>query len=170
MQIGIEVSGVGEVVARLKVLQAKIQWNMKQGLVNASEKLRDSAINNLTNSPWPPSTADLSIRAKSSWINTGSQQNSVNLECISQHAAAVELGTFASPKLRDGRFYASELTTGGVFPIGLNQGIPVAFRTSIAPQQPKAYLGNAMRNPTTINEMINEVGKVLKTTIASVSG
>ena len=171
MRYSIEVSGIEKVVANLNKLQALIKWNGKQGLVNASEKLRDSAIASLANSTWSPSVNDLSIRDKSSWINTGGSQNMVNLVCISEHALAVEKGTWGSPKLRDGRFHADELTqTGGPFPVGLNQGMLVWFAGGIAPQPPKNYLTGAMKNPTTINEMINEVGKVLKSSIAQVGG
>ena len=172
MRYSIEVSGVDKVVANLNKLRALIEWNIKDGLVNASEKLRNQAIRNLSNSVWSQSTVDMSIRDESSWKPINKSKNVIDLVCFSQHAAAVELGTFKSSKLGDdGRFHADELTKGGVpFPVGLNQGMLVWFAGGIAPQPPKSYLGNAMRNPTTMNEMINEIGKVLKSSIAQVKG
>jgi hypothetical protein len=172
MRYSVEVSGVEKVVANINKLQALIQWNMKQGLVNASEKLRNQAIANLNPMIWPSNVDDLSIRNPTSWDTIDGGKNTIILRSLSDHSAAVEFGTFGSPKLSgDGRFHAAELTqTGGPFPIGKSQGILVRFAASIKPQSPKSFLTRAMNNPTTMNEMINEVGKVLKTAIASVKG
>ncbi|MBE3094891.1 MAG: hypothetical protein IMZ52_07645 [Actinobacteria bacterium] len=170
MQYNIEVSGIDKVLANLTKLESVIQSNIKPGLIGASDKLRDSAIGNLANSKWPPSVDDLSIRDKTSWDTIDGGMNAIILECQSQHALAVEKGTFASPKLgADGRFHSAELTqTGGPFPVGKSQGILVRFATSIAPQQPKNYLTGAMNNPTTMNAMITEVGNVLNRAIMTV--
>jgi len=170
MQYNIEISGIDKVLANLTKLEAVIKSSIKPGLESASGKLRDSAISNLANSKWPTSVTDAPIRDKNSWITMDAGLNAIILQCQSNHALAVEKGTWGSPKLgSDGRFHASELTeTGGPFPVGKSQGILVRFATSIAPQQPKNYLTGAMNNPSTINAMITEVGNVLNRAIMSV--
>lgn len=167
--MNIDITGIDKILANLGKIQMNIQSSIKPGLKNASEKLRDSAINNLSTSKWPISVVDAPIRSKETWQSIDSGINAIILQCQSEHALAVEKGTFASPKLRDGRFYADELTTNQKgFAVGANQDAFIGYRGSIAPQPAKNYLTQAMGNPSTISAMITEVGNILSRAIRSI--
>jgi len=167
-QMGFELTGVDKVIANLNRMNSYIKATAKTGLIHASNKLRDDSIQYLEQtSEWPPSVDDKSIRNKESWVTEDVSWNAIKLKCISEHAMAVECGTWNSPKLRAGKFHADELTDNGVpFPVGKNQGILVRFAGAIRPQPPKPYLRISMSNPSTLEGMIKEVGQVLKQSIA----
>jgi hypothetical protein len=178
MQIGIEVSGVDKVLANLAQLETNIQRDVRNGLIGAANKLRDDAIVNLQGSvgtgrwgAWGHSVAHQAISDKDSWVNTYPSWDMVNLECRSEHAMITEMGGFGGQGgVGSVTGYVERVPPAGPFPIGKSQGLEPIYRYGFAVQRGYAYTTRAMNSPTTINAMINEVGKVLKTTIASVRG
>jgi len=106
----------------------------------ACEILRDNAIKTLeerVTGKWPPGLH--SIRDKNNWpiIKVGDKHE---LWCNSAHAAIVELGA-------PGRIlYASDYGIKA-FPIGMSQGLPPEFRSSITLQGGYGFFRSTLESP-----------------------
>ena len=172
--VQIQIDGVGKVLANLNKIQENIQRDTRRGLIGAANKLRDAAIIDLQSKlgtsnpmwgPWGHSAYHQAISDKESWVITYPNQNSVELESRSQHSAIVELG---GNEIIQASSYGH-----GAWPIGKNQGWNennIIYKPTFKLQRGYHYLTASMNNPSVINNMITEVGNVLRDSINSVKG
>jgi len=156
--ISYEVGGAGAILARIARLEMNIKRNSIHGLTNMANRLRDGAISTLNSRliGWSPSVHQKSIRNPATWDVERLDWNEVALNCNSEHALAVELGTVGSKIVSK---------SGNPMPIGLNQGWVLAMRYEVKPQAEKAFLRSSYNNPTITNDMVNEFAKSLRLAI-----
>ena len=163
----IRVTGVGKVIGNLTLLQSQIKSTIGTGLKNAAYALRDQSIKNLEesiNPNWGHGVeVSQSISRPELWVPTEIDWKSLTLECRSNHAAVVEFGGFHG---QGGAGTVTTLVQGGPYEIGRSQGMAGIWATSFRIQRGYSYTTRAMNNPNTMNAMLNEVGKILKRTIA----
>lgn len=153
--------GVEQIIRKLMKIQSNIDANAYEGLKNASNIFRDSAIYHLQ--PKLSKSID-PIRDKGTWDVSKLSDTKVRLASHSKHSQAVEFGTTKSGKLRGGKFYASELTkTGKAFPVGASQGGAggITFSATIRPIQGKHFLLKAVYDGQARNNATNEIVKIV---------
>lgn len=167
----VTITGVEQVIQNLQRLQSKIKMSVPTGLNEAADKLRDDSILRLqsclgTSNPtwgrWGHSAEQRAIQDKGSWEKTFSQWNKLTLTSTSEHSAIVEFG---GTKRIDVEKYSNG---AWAWPIGLSQGNVVAYSRHFHLQVGYHYLTNTINNPQTLNNMVNEVSKILSRTTRSV--
>jgi len=165
-QASIQVTGVEKVIQNILKLQAQIKMSVPAGLTEAADTLRDAAIQDLqgklgtswTGKRYGHDIYQKAIEDKASWIKAYPKWNEVLLQSTSEHSAIVEFG---GTKTIDASSYGYQ-----AWPIGASKGDDISFRPTFRLQMGYHYLTTSINNPSITNSMINEVGKILKRTIA----
>lgn len=167
-----QIRGKKEVIANLNKVQYNIQASLVPSLLNASDILRDKAIENVMIRAKEPG---LSIQGEkitdiSSWKKEMVDNNKISLTCISPHATIVEYGG-----LSPGEKILAPDYGKNAWPIGKQQGFVNAFtgaygipRVSFRTQQPMAYLGDAAIDPNVVDSMLGSIKRDLWSSIESV--
>lgn len=168
MQYSIQITGIDKVLSNLNKLESKIRMSIPTGLTEAADKLRDSAIQDLqgklgtswTHTRYGHDIYQKAIEDKSSWIKEYPKYNEIILQSTSEHSAIVEFGGTKIVKASDYGYKA--------WPIGASKGDDISLKPAFRLQIGYHYLTTSMNNLSVQNSMLNEVGKILKRTIATI--
>ena len=161
-----KVIGTEKIIQKMMTIMNRINSDAFDGLKDASNIFRDSAIYHLQ--PKLSKSFD-AIRDKRRWGVSKISQTQVRLTSHSSHSQAVEFGTTTSSKLRGGKFHATDLTkTGRAFPVGASQGGAVTFSATIRPIQGKHFLLKAIYDGEARKRAVNEVAKMVKKSIGGI--
>jgi hypothetical protein len=163
MDVTIKITGLKKTISNLTKLGNIINADAHIGLTGGLNILTDGAIQKLNGmigtgrwGPWGKSSD--SIRDKSNWKIITISPTKLNLECISNHAAVVELGTVGAA-----------MVEGGPFPIGKQQGLEPIYRTRFAVQRGYHYLTSAKEDKSIQTRMVEEMAKSIINSIKKVT-
>jgi len=143
-----EIRGKKEVIDNINKVEKVVENSLLRSLSNASDLLRDRAIQNVFNWAKMPgkSLQGGSITDKSRWIIEPIDYNEIKLSCTSEHAKVVEFGGISPGEKK----IAYEITGKNAWPIGKQQGIVNEFtselgipRVSFRTQHPMSYFRSA---------------------------
>lgn len=159
--------GKKEIIDNITRVYDNIESSLVRVLSNASDELRDQAIQNVLERAKEPGSSYQggSITDRARWVVEPIDYNSINLLCTSEHAAIVEFGGEMGTVL-------VTMPTGPGYPIGAQQnegtakigddGKPI-IRRSFVIQQPMSYFRTAMDQSA--NNMMNVIKSDIETII-----
>lgn len=171
------IRGKKAVISKLNAVDNIVKSGIVESLKYGGYLLRDKAIENLINLSKEPGLSQdgESITLKSNWIVAGETPNSIKVECISEHAAVVELGGESTGTT------LVRMTKGSGYPIGKQQYGQASFgpdpitgvikpiiRKEFLIQQPKSYFRSAYNSGWVKESMRNRIKRDISKNIRSI--